>query len=342
MVLESTMICVDDSDYMRNGDFPPTRLLAQQDAVYMLTRSKLRSHPENKVGLLSLVNQEVLMNLTNDIGRLYSKLHSIQPNGKIDLYRGIKTAHLALKHREAKNHKTRIIVFVASPVTNEENKLLQLAKQLKKEKVTVDIISFGEDKVNNDTLNEFISTLNGKDGTNNHLITIAEGRNISDTLLTTPLLESAAAAESLLEQTPMDIGFDYEDDPELAMALFLSLREEEARINRANAANAVTQESNESMDHDEQNNAAVDDIDFSQLTDGQQLIYAIRMSLQNEHNSVAENVEFLEMLNDPIFIENFINNYPELDLKLEDVSEAVQTLYKNNKFKEDENDEEEH
>ena len=39
---------------MRNGDFLPTRLQAQQDAVGIITQSKLRSNPESNVGLLTL------------------------------------------------------------------------------------------------------------------------------------------------------------------------------------------------------------------------------------------------------------------------------------------------
>lgn len=45
---------VDNSDYMRNGDFLPTRLQAQQDAVNLVCHSKTRSNPENNVGLLTL------------------------------------------------------------------------------------------------------------------------------------------------------------------------------------------------------------------------------------------------------------------------------------------------
>ena len=45
---------VDNSEYMRNGDFLPTRLQAQQDAVGIIAQSKLRSNPESNVGLLSL------------------------------------------------------------------------------------------------------------------------------------------------------------------------------------------------------------------------------------------------------------------------------------------------
>lgn len=56
----------------------------------------------------------------------------------------------------------RIVAFVGSPVASEEKELVKLAKKLKKEKVNVDIISFGEDGDNSDVLTTFVSTLNGK------------------------------------------------------------------------------------------------------------------------------------------------------------------------------------
>lgn len=52
--LFSYFYSVDNSDYMRNGDFLPTRLQAQQDAVNLVCHSKTRSNPENNVGLLTL------------------------------------------------------------------------------------------------------------------------------------------------------------------------------------------------------------------------------------------------------------------------------------------------
>ena len=39
---------------MRNGDFIPTRIQAQQDAVNLVCMSKTRSNPENNVGLIAL------------------------------------------------------------------------------------------------------------------------------------------------------------------------------------------------------------------------------------------------------------------------------------------------
>ena len=49
---------VDNSEYMRNGDFLPTRLQAQQDAVNIVCHSKTRSNPENTVGLITLAKYE--------------------------------------------------------------------------------------------------------------------------------------------------------------------------------------------------------------------------------------------------------------------------------------------
>lgn len=76
--------------------------------------------------------------------QVLAKLHSLAPKGHLRFVQGIKIAHLALKHRQGKNHKTRIVAFVGSPISIEEAALVKLAKQLKKEKVNIDIISFGE------------------------------------------------------------------------------------------------------------------------------------------------------------------------------------------------------
>jgi chlorite dismutase len=54
LLLYSLSDSVDNSEYMRNGDFLPTRLQAQQDAVNIVCHSKTRSNPENNVGLITL------------------------------------------------------------------------------------------------------------------------------------------------------------------------------------------------------------------------------------------------------------------------------------------------
>ena len=57
------------------------------------------------------------------------------------------------------------MVFVGSPVTSDTKDLQRLAKKLRKEKVNVDVVNFGESEDNAEKLSGFINTLNGKDGT---------------------------------------------------------------------------------------------------------------------------------------------------------------------------------
>ena len=49
-----TLRSVDNSEWMRNGDFLLTRLQAQQDAVSLVCHSKTRQNPENNIGLMTL------------------------------------------------------------------------------------------------------------------------------------------------------------------------------------------------------------------------------------------------------------------------------------------------
>lgn len=230
MVLESTMICVDNSDYMRNGDFLPTRLQAQQDAVNLVCHSKTRSNPENNVGLLTLAGVKVLATLTSDVGRILSKLHQVSPEGDIHLHTGIRIAHLALKHRQGKNHKMRIVAFVGSPIAAEEKDLVKLAKKLKKEKVNVDLVSFGEEAINTEALTAFINTLNGKDGSGSHLVTVPPGPHLSDALISSPIIQGEDGSGGAgLGTSGFEFGVDPNEDPELALALRVSMEEQRQR-----------------------------------------------------------------------------------------------------------------
>merc|ERR1719251_753777 len=131
----------------------------------------------------------VLVTLTTDTGKILAKLHQVAPTGDMRFISGIKIAHLALKHRQGKNHKTRIVAFVGSPIEADEKEMIKLAKKLKKEKVNIDIVNFGEDELNTDLLNKFVTTINGKEGTGSHLVTIPPGPHLSDALVSSPILQ---------------------------------------------------------------------------------------------------------------------------------------------------------
>lgn len=232
MVLESTVVCIDNSEWMRNGDLRPTRLDAQRDAVNLVCGTKLHSNPENTVALMTLANREVLVTLTTDMGKILTNLHSVRAKGKIDFLAGLQVAGLVLKHRQSKNHRQRIVVFVGSPIEDDEKELVKLGKKLKKNNVSVDVISFGEDEANRTKLEAFIEAVN-KDNTS-HVVSVPAGvGSLSDSLVSSPILEGEAGAAGLASGEGLEFGVDPNLDPELALALRVSMEEERARQQRA-------------------------------------------------------------------------------------------------------------
>lgn len=51
------MMIIDNSEYMRNGDYLPTRFGAQADAVNTIFRTKIDSNPENTVGIMTMAGK---------------------------------------------------------------------------------------------------------------------------------------------------------------------------------------------------------------------------------------------------------------------------------------------
>ncbi|OPJ69204.1 26S proteasome non-ATPase regulatory subunit 4 isoform A [Patagioenas fasciata monilis] len=355
MVLESTMVCVDNSEYMRNGDFLPTRLQAQQDAVNIVCHSKTRSNPENNVGLITLANNcEVLTTLTPDTGRILSKLHTVQPKGKITFCTGIRVAHLALKHRQGKNHKMRIIAFVGSPVEDNEKDLVKLAKRLKKEKVNVDIINFGEEEANTDKLTAFINTLNGKDGSGSHLVTVPPGPSLADALISSPILAGEGGAMLGLGASDFEFGVDPSADPELALGggrrrvpipgegtgivWHPGLVPEPGSFVGADSDDALLK-----MTITQQEFGRAGLPDLSSMTEEEQIAYAMQMSLQGAEFAQAEAAEVdsstamdtsepakeeddYDVMQDPEFLQSVLENLPGVDPNNEAIRNAMGSL----------------
>lgn len=305
MVLESTVICIDNSEYMRNGDYLPTRIQAQQDAANLVCRTKLRSNPENNVALMSLADTQVHVTLTTDSGKLLSKLHLIQPKGKIRFLNGIRVAHLALKHRQSKNHRMRIVAFVGSPIEDDDKEIIKVAKKLKKEKVNVEVVSFGEEEYNTPKLNPFIETLNGKEGTGSNIVNIPPGSMLSDALMSSPIIAGEGGAPSA-GTGEFDLGFDPASDPELALALRVSLEEQRHRQEEEARAAGEVQETQSAPATAMATGAGDDDmlraalamsmgqevpstappggrrVDISAMSEEEQIAYAMRMSMQED------------------------------------------------------------
>nr|8JTK_B Chain B, 26S proteasome non-ATPase regulatory subunit 4 homolog [Arabidopsis thaliana]8JTL_A Chain A, 26S proteasome non-ATPase regulatory subunit 4 homolog [Arabidopsis thaliana]8JTL_B Chain B, 26S proteasome non-ATPase regulatory subunit 4 homolog [Arabidopsis thaliana]8PFD_B Chain B, 26S proteasome non-ATPase regulatory subunit 4 homolog [Arabidopsis thaliana] len=189
-VLEATMICIDNSEWMRNGDYSPSRLQAQTEAVNLLCGAKTQSNPENTVGILTMAGKgvRVLTTPTSDLGKILACMHGLDVGGEINLTAAIQIAQLALKHRQNKNQRQRIIVFAGSPIKYEKKALEIVGKRLKKNSVSLDIVNFGEDddEEKPQKLEALLTAVNNNDGS--HIVHVPSGANaLSDVLLSTPV-----------------------------------------------------------------------------------------------------------------------------------------------------------
>lgn len=247
------MVCVDNSEFTRNGDYAPTRFQAQADAVNLLAGAKTQHHPENTVGVMTMGGKtpRVLVTPTPDLGKVLNAMQEMKIEGSVNLATAVQIAQLALKHRENKNQRQRVVIFVGSPICEEKEALIKIAKKLKKNNVAVDVVSFGSEEENAEKLEAFHAAVNSND--NSHLVTVPAGTILSDMLFGTPIfMEEGSAAggagsgegEGAGARRPNVVdGFDYSElgvdpnlDPELALALRVSMEEERARQSAAASA----------------------------------------------------------------------------------------------------------
>lgn len=246
MPLEATMIVVDNSEYMRNGDYPPSRYDAQSEAATKIFTTKIDSNPESSVGIMTLAGKapEVLVTHSKDLGQMYKALHTASKVGGVaDFPTAIAVARLALKIRPNKNLRQRIIVFIGSQLEGnrvDEKSMKKLAKDLKKNNVAVDVVAFGDGIEEGETsiLKLFVSEANS--GDNSHYLTVPPGPHLlSDIVSNSPILAgdrnlpdevmNDAPAAGSTSNNDFDFGVDPSLDPELAMALRMSMEEERAR-----------------------------------------------------------------------------------------------------------------
>ncbi|KAL6720773.1 proteasome regulatory particle base subunit rpn10 [Lecanora helva] len=248
MVLEATMIVLDNSESSRNGDYVPSRWEAQADAVNLIFSAKTQANPESSVGLMNMAGKgpEMLVTLTTDFGKLLEGMHRTKIRGSTHLATAIQIAGLALKHRQNKSQRQRIIVFTCSPIGEDEKNLVKLARKMKKNNVSIDFIAFGDlDSENTKKLEAFNENIKGGDGS--HLEIIPPGPSLlSDHIISTPILAGEGVAPRGGDTGGegggdtggggFDFGVDPSTDPELALALRMSMEEEKARQEKEGAS----------------------------------------------------------------------------------------------------------
>ena len=225
--------------------------------------------PRTSVGVLSMAGAGVTLHVALTGNRqILSLSHGIAIGGEINITAGIQVAQLALKHRQNKNQRRRIIVFVGSPIADGE----LVPASSRRTPVAMDIVNFGEVRAarvrlglpssrsrpehriaaiprraarphppsqggERVELEALLNAVNSDD--NSHLVTVPPGPVLSDILLTSPIVQrttAAAAAAAARRRAAAAAaaassicGVDPTLDPEFAWALRASMEEERAR-----------------------------------------------------------------------------------------------------------------
>ncbi|XVE93837.1 hypothetical protein REPUB_Repub01dG0229200 [Reevesia pubescens] len=378
MVLEATMICVDNSEWMRNGDYSPSRFQAQADAVSLICGAKTQSNPENTVGILTMAGKgvRVLATPTSDLGKILSCMHGLEMGGEMNLAAGIQIAQLALKHRQNKNQQQRIIVFAGSPIKHEKKALEMIGKKLKKNSVALDIVDFGEEEDGKpEKLEALLSSVNNNDSS--HIVHVPPGQNaLSDVLISTPVFTgdgeggsgfaaAAAAAAAAGGVSDFDFGVDPNIDPELALALRVSMEEERARQEAAakraaeeatrqekgeeaqpqsdsqNATTTATEKVADPMDEDDallkqalalsmdipESDSSVGDAEMSEATNAdKELALALQMSMHDSSKDSSAQSDVSKVLGDQSFMSSILSSLPGVDPNDPNVKDLLASL----------------
>lgn len=75
-------------------------------------------------------------------------------------------------------------------------------------------------EMNTEKLTAFVNTLNGKEGTGSHLVTVPPGPSLADALLSSPILAGEGGSMIGLGASDFEFGVDPSADPELALVRY--------------------------------------------------------------------------------------------------------------------------
>ncbi len=219
------MIAIDNSEWSRNGDLNPTRLMSQQDAATLVCDVKTQQNMESTVGIMSSggAKPEIRVTQTRDHHRISVAIQAIKVGGVSNIVDTIKIAALSLKHRSNKSQKPRVIVFNGSPILEEEKTLVTLGKKLRKNKVALDVVNFGHPE-NAPLIQALVNAVNNSE--NSHFIDVpTHVQFLSDGLMGSPVMVDSdvpmgdGGAADPGAGMAMPGGIDPNVDPELAQAI---------------------------------------------------------------------------------------------------------------------------
>lgn len=294
MPLECVMILIDNSFYARNGDAVPSRFQAQLEGVTSLVNFKSNDNPESSFGAMYMSGKgkQILTTPTNEPAQVFAQYSKIPINDYVGLARSIQIARLAMKHRVNKNQHERLVIFIASAITENPEDLYVLARNLRRDGTNVDIINICCPE-NMEVLKNFHEIVNVEN--ESRLVNYAGGASrLNDLLKEGGILGGQVAADG---------GFAEEMDPEMEMVIRISLEEERKRLEELElqkAAQTANQMQTEELPKDEEQ---------------ERLLGRANEAVKEAEKKAGDDSKAAQLSKDPKLIEDILK---ELNLKKKD------------------------
>lgn len=228
-------IIIDNSEYSRNGDFQPNRYQQEIDCSDYFVRNLKNSSGNAHTAVIAGAGETPYVVLADaETSAIYHEKLYIK--GKLNILTSVEISLLTSPEE--------IILFHCSPISDVskqdseyKNKLIKLLKKLKKNNITLEVINFGEI----DTNTEFWEAIIQEVGSDiiKLMNFMPEGGNLLWEQISDYKQRLVFNNEDGGENPFMEYGgIDPSMDPELAMALRMSLEEEQQRQTRLREENS--------------------------------------------------------------------------------------------------------
>jgi 26S proteasome regulatory subunit N10 len=214
---EAVVILIDNSESSINGDFYPNRLDAEKIAAERLFQYILRQSAKTQISVGTLGSKQfgIQASLTTRQEKVSKAIAQIKRGGRAELEQGVRCAFLALRHRDPRLSKRRVIVLIGSQHTMTEESADKLAADANREGVAIDIVAFGDDVNDIEVLESLVSKIQAP----SNFVRANSGTVIlSDIILSSPIGPGEGSSRTILDPS-------MEDDPDVALAIRQSLEQ---------------------------------------------------------------------------------------------------------------------
>ena len=225
-------VIIDNSEYARNGDFQPNRYQQQIDAADYYVRDLKNNSGNAHTAIIAGAGESPYVVLADAAtSAIYHEKLYIK--GELDIYSSIEIALLTSPEE--------IILFHCSVVFGDEKKieeykndLKKLLKKLKKNNIALKIINFGEVESNTAFWSDISADFSGDDVISVINFMPDGGMLLWEQINSYSQFNSGGDNENAFMEYG---GIDPSMDPELAMALRMSLEDEQQRQARLRESN---------------------------------------------------------------------------------------------------------